>query len=98
MIDSLTGDFDPAELTSEYRRDLRAMLEAKLQGTEIERPEPVAEEAEVVDLMEALRRSVAEAKERNAATTRAPRRRKPPRRRLSIAARGAGNGSARKRG
>src|SRR3954466_12808780 len=66
VIDSLTGDFDPAELTSEYRRDLRAMLEAKLQGTEVKRPEPVAEEAEVVDLMEALRRSVAEAKERNA--------------------------------
>src|SRR3954451_18008517 len=66
VIDRLTGYCAPAELTSEYRRDLRAMLEAKLQGTEVKRPEPVAEEAEVVDLMEALRRSVAEAKERNA--------------------------------
>jgi DNA end-binding protein Ku len=61
VIDSLEGEFDPEELESEYRRDLRAMLEAKLAGEEIARPEPVAEDAPVVDLMEALRKSVAEA-------------------------------------
>jgi DNA end-binding protein Ku len=65
IIDSLAGDFDPAALTSDYRRDLKAMLEAKLAGTEIARPEPVAEDAKVVDLMEALRQSVADAKQRN---------------------------------
>jgi DNA end-binding protein Ku len=64
VIESLTADFDPAALTSEYRRDLRAMLEAKLAGAEIERPEPAAVESPVVDLMEALRKSVAEAKQR----------------------------------
>ena len=37
------------------------MLEAKLAGEEISRPEPVAEDAPVVDLMEALRKSVEEA-------------------------------------
>ncbi len=62
VIDSLVGDFDPTELTSEYRRDLRAMLEAKLAGQEIAKPEPVPE-TPVVDLMEALKRSVAEVKE-----------------------------------
>jgi non-homologous end joining protein Ku len=46
---------------SEYRRDLRAMLEAKLAGEEIKVPEPVEEEAPVIDLMEALRQSVSEA-------------------------------------
>jgi DNA end-binding protein Ku len=66
VIDSLVGEFDPAELTSDYRRDLRAMLEAKLAGEEISVPEPVAE-APVVDLMEALRRSVAEISEREPA-------------------------------
>jgi DNA end-binding protein Ku len=66
VIDSLVGEFDPADLTSEYRRDLRAMLEAKLAGTEIAEPEP-APEAPVVDLMEALRRSVAEITEKEAA-------------------------------
>jgi DNA end-binding protein Ku len=62
VIESLSGDFDPSELQSDYRRDLRALLEAKLAGEEIAAaPEPV-EEAPVVDLMEALRRSVEEAK------------------------------------
>ncbi len=61
VIESLESDFEPEELQSEYRRDLRAMLEAKLAGEEIARPEPQAEEAPVVDLMEALRKSVAEA-------------------------------------
>jgi DNA end-binding protein Ku len=61
VIESLASDFEPDELQSEYRRDLRAMLEAKLAGEEISRPEPVADEAPVVDLMEALRASVAEA-------------------------------------
>jgi DNA end-binding protein Ku len=61
VIGSLAGDFDEGELASDYRRDLRALLEAKLAGEEIAAPEPVAETAPVVDLMEALRASVAEA-------------------------------------
>jgi DNA end-binding protein Ku len=66
VIDSLTGDFDAGELESEYRADLRAMLEAKLAGAEIKRPEPEPEEAPVVDLMEALRQSVSEAQKKGA--------------------------------
>jgi DNA end-binding protein Ku len=65
VIASLTGEFDPNEFENEYRRELRAMLEAKLAGEEIQKPEPVAE-APVVDLMDALRRSVAEAQEKKA--------------------------------
>jgi len=61
VIGSLAGDFDSEELVSDYRRDLRAMLEAKLAGEEITVPEPEEEKAPVVDLMEALRASVAEA-------------------------------------
>ena len=64
LVDSLVGEFEPKELlTSEYRHDLRKLLEAKLAGAPIEEPEPVAE-APVIDLMEALKKSVAEAKER----------------------------------
>jgi DNA end-binding protein Ku len=66
VIESLAGDFEPSELTSEYRRDLRALLESKLRGEEIVAPEPVAE-APVIDLMEALKASVAAAKQRGAA-------------------------------
>jgi DNA end-binding protein Ku len=58
LIDSLVGEWEPAELHSEYRENLREMLEAKLAGEEITMPEPVAE-APVVDLMDALRKSVA---------------------------------------
>ena len=62
VIESLAGEFDPSSLQSDYRRDLKALLEAKLAGEEIAvAPEP-AEEAPTVDLMEALRRSVEEAK------------------------------------
>ena len=68
VMQSLVGEFDPAELHSEYRRDLRKMLEAKLSGHEVAKPEPVAE-TPVVDLMEALKRSVAEAQDRKKATT-----------------------------
>jgi DNA end-binding protein Ku len=65
IIDSLVTEFKPAEqLRSDYRDDLRELLEAKLKGQEISRPEPVEEEAPAVDLMEALRRSVEEARTR----------------------------------
>src|SRR5678815_2939744 len=43
VMDSLVGDFEPEELVSHYRQDLRKMLEAKLDGQEIAKPEPVAE-------------------------------------------------------
>ncbi|MDQ3871653.1 MAG: Ku protein, partial [Chloroflexota bacterium] len=53
-------EYDPAEFRNEYREELRAMLEAKLAGEEIAQPEPVTP-TPVVDLMEALKKSVAEA-------------------------------------
>jgi DNA end-binding protein Ku len=65
VIASLTGDFDPADLQSEYRGNLRAMLEAKLAGEELAVPEPTEAEAPTIDLMEALRRSVEEAREKS---------------------------------
>jgi DNA end-binding protein Ku len=63
VIQSLVGEWEPAEFENDYRRELKTMLEAKLQGQEITRPEP-APETPVVDLMDALRRSVAEAQSR----------------------------------
>jgi DNA end-binding protein Ku len=66
VIDSLVGEWAIEDFENEYRKDLKAMLEAKLAGEQITRPEPVAE-TPVVDLMEALRRSVAEAQGAKAA-------------------------------
>jgi DNA end-binding protein Ku len=63
LIDGLGGAFEPTELlTSDYRRDLKVLLEAKLRGEEITMPEPEAEPAPMVDLLEALKASVAAAK------------------------------------
>jgi DNA end-binding protein Ku len=78
IVDGLAADFDPEALTSEYRRDLRVLLEAKLRGEEIAEPEPVAEKAPVIDLMEALKASVAAAKTKDgqAAKKKAPARRR----------------------
>lgn len=59
LIDSLTGDFDPAQYTDGYRAALEALIEAKIQGHEV--VAPTAERpttGTVVDLMAALRASV----------------------------------------
>lgn len=85
LIGSLVGEFDPSEFENEYRRELKEMLTAKIAGEEIARPEPVPE-TPIVDLMEALKRSVADAKSRKepapkakpAAKRGAPRSRRAP--------------------
>jgi DNA end-binding protein Ku len=62
IVQGLAAEFDPDELTSTYRSELRALLEAKLRGEEIAEPEPTPEPAPTVDLIEALKASVAAAK------------------------------------
>jgi DNA end-binding protein Ku len=62
IVEGLAAEFDPSELTSTYRRDLRTLLEAKLSGEELAAPEPAEEPAPAVDLIEALKASVAAAK------------------------------------
>ena len=62
IVQGLAADFAPEELTSEYRHDLRTLLEAKLRGEEITAPEPTEEPVAAVDLIEALKASVAAAK------------------------------------
>jgi DNA end-binding protein Ku len=77
VIDSLVGEWSPEDFENEYRRDLKAMLDAKLAGEAPRRPEPAAE-TPVIDLMDALRRSVAEVQERKggAAKAKAPKKTK----------------------
>ena len=79
IIASLAAPFDATELRSEYRESLRELLEAKLEGHEIEVPaEP--EPAQVVDLMEALKASVAAA---SAKQDDAPKKKAAPRKRAA---------------
>jgi DNA end-binding protein Ku len=62
-VETLAGRFDPSDYHDEYRKALEEVIDAKIQGREITKPPEVEPEAgQVVDLMEALRRSVAEAK------------------------------------
>jgi DNA end-binding protein Ku len=62
IVEGLSAQFDPDDLSSTYRSDLRALLEAKLRGEEIAEPEPTPEPAPAVDLIEALKASVEAAK------------------------------------
>ena len=64
-ISALSGDFDPTEFSDQYREALEEVIQAKVAGQEVVAPaEEPQQTGQVVDLMEALRRSVAEAKAR----------------------------------
>lgn len=57
LVDSMSGPFDLSTYHDEYQERLRELIESKLNGRELVRPTPKPPE-NVVDLMEALRRSV----------------------------------------
>jgi DNA end-binding protein Ku len=59
LIESLAGPFQPEKYRDEYSDNVRAMIAAKLQGKEVtEAPQPHL--APVIDLMDALKKSLAE--------------------------------------
>jgi DNA end-binding protein Ku len=69
-ISALSGDFDAGEYSDHYREALESVIEAKAAGHEVKAPpEEAPASGQVVDLMDALRRSVAEAKSRRAEAT-----------------------------
>jgi len=68
LIQQLSDDFRPEQFEDEYRLRLQELAEKKVDGREITVSAETEEEpAEVVDLMEALKASVAQAKERRGA-------------------------------
>ena len=72
LIENLTEPWNPEAYTDEYREALLEIVEKKLAGEPIEAP---AEEApaRVVDLMEALKASVAAAKKKTPSSSGAKR-------------------------
>jgi DNA end-binding protein Ku len=63
LIQQLSGDFNPEEFTDEYRTRLEELVERKVEGEEVTvAAAPEEEPTKVVDLMEALKASVADAK------------------------------------
>jgi DNA end-binding protein Ku len=61
LIDLLRKPFDPEEYKDHYREALNQLIEAKLEGREVVES-PAAKESKVIDLADALRRSVEAAK------------------------------------
>ncbi|MCG0275341.1 MAG: Ku protein [Thermosediminibacteraceae bacterium] len=61
LINSLSAEFKPEKYTDEYRKALLDIIKAKVEGNEIRIPE--GREEKVVDLMEALKASLAMVKE-----------------------------------
>jgi DNA end-binding protein Ku len=66
LIENLAAKWDPERYHDRYRSELLELLEKKAEGEPL--PEPAQEtEGEVVDLMEALRQSVAATKKKRKA-------------------------------
>jgi DNA end-binding protein Ku len=59
IIERRTGKFDPSKFRDRYQEALRELVEAKMKGLPI-KPQVVAEPAPVIDLMAALKRSLAQ--------------------------------------
>jgi len=71
LIQQLSDEFKPEEFADEYRTKLEELVEKKVEGEEITfAPAPEEEPTKVVDLMEALKASVAEAKKKKPTTAR----------------------------
>jgi DNA end-binding protein Ku len=68
LIEALAGEFEPEKYKDDYRENLLRMIEAKKQGEEVvATPEP--QQAKVVDILEALKASLAMAKKPAASAT-----------------------------
>ena len=74
LLDSLATDWDPKQYKDTYVDELRARIKAKEAGKEITVEEPEERGADVIDLSEALQRSLDEAR---GGKRRKPSRRKP---------------------
>jgi len=71
LVQSLAAAFEPEKYKDTYRENLQKMIDAKISGQEVVTP-PAAEPAKVVDIMEALKKSLAIAKKPVASEAEAP--------------------------
>ena len=72
LVGSMTGEFDPANYTDEYRTALMQIIESKVEGKEVVAAPAAAEPSNLVDLMAALEASVKAAKAAREAGTPPP--------------------------
>ena len=77
IITQRTGSFDPTTYRDRYQEALQELIEAKMKGLTV-RPREIAAPPPVIDLMTALKRSLArEAGSKHTAPKKAPDRRQP---------------------
>lgn len=62
LVSAMTGEFEPERYHDAYREALLKVIEAKVDGQEVEAPEPVEETKGLTDLMAVLEASVAAAR------------------------------------
>jgi len=62
LVESLLAPFEPDKYKDEYRENLKAMIQAKVEGKEIVETAAPTHKAPVIDILEALKMSLAEGK------------------------------------
>jgi DNA end-binding protein Ku len=62
LVESLLAPFEPEKYKDEYRENLKAMIQAKVEGKEIVETAAPTHKAPVIDILEALKMSLAEGK------------------------------------
>ncbi len=74
LVESLSGDFDPSQYHDEYREQLLSMIDAKVSGGDgvVATPAVADDGGEVVDLLTALRESLARAGAKEPDAAKAP--------------------------
>jgi DNA end-binding protein Ku len=82
IIEQLEGPFDPTQFDDRYEEALKALIDEKQKGHKVEKVKEADDTTNVVDLMDALRRSLGQAPSsetrKPAKKDTAPRRRAPP--------------------
>ena len=62
LVESLLAPFEPEKYKDDYRENLKAMIQAKVEGKEIVETAAPTHKAPVIDILEALKMSLAEGK------------------------------------
>jgi DNA end-binding protein Ku len=63
LVEAMTGEFDATQYVDEYRNALMEIIQSKVEGKEIQEPEPIEEPSKLTDLMAVLQASVDQARQ-----------------------------------